>query len=98
MLLLDALKSQVAFDRLAPKIMRESHWTCGTNNPSSSAAGLGQTLKTQSRIDFLASQGFTWADVRGPDCLADVVLIAHLYAACGLGDWTPPYRCLKPVY
>jgi hypothetical protein len=95
------LGSDVAYNRLAPKITRESGWNCGINNRGSSAAGLGQTVLSQSRINFLEAHWlgpFTWSDVRGPDCLADVVLIAQLYSSCGLGDWTPPYDCLKPLY
>jgi hypothetical protein len=88
------------FAALAPKITRESGWNCGVNNRHSSAAGLGQTLRTAGRIQLLASHelgSFTWDEVRGPDCLADVLLIERLYEACGLGDWTPPYRCLRPL-
>lgn len=87
------------FNHLAPKIMGESRWDCGINNRSSSAAGLGQTLYNVNRERFLASHWlgpFTWADVRGPDCLADVILMDTLYDGCGLGPWTPPYDCLTP--
>jgi hypothetical protein len=95
------LGSDIAYNRLAPKITGESKWNCGINNRTSSAAGLGQTIFSQNRVNFLASHWlgpFDWSEVRGPDCLADVVLIAQLYSSCGLGDWTPPYDCLKPIY
>jgi len=81
-------------------IQRESGWNCGSNNRHSSAAGLGQTIKNQARVDFLAGHElgpFLWSDVRGPDCLADMILIKQLYDSCGLGPWTPPsYGCRKP--
>jgi hypothetical protein len=95
------LGSDIAYNRLAPKITGESKWNCGINNRTSSAAGLGQTIFSQNRVNFLASHWlgpFEWSEVRGPDCLADVVLIAQLYSSCGLGDWTPPYDCLRPIY
>lgn len=87
------------FNHLAPKLDGESGWNCGINNRRSSAAGLGQTLYNVNRERTLASHWlgpFTWSDVRGPDCLADAVLIDILYNSCGLGDWTPPYDCLTP--
>ena len=87
------------FAHLAPKLDGESGWNCGINNPRSSAAGLGQTLYNVNRERTLASHWlgpFTWSDVRGPDCLADAILIDILYNGCGLGPWTPPYDCLTP--
>jgi hypothetical protein len=70
---------------------------CAAHNKHSSAAGLFQTMRTQGRLDTLAALGFTWADVAGPDCLADVTLARALYDACGLGPWSPPrYSCHHP--
>lgn len=85
------------FAALAPKIDRESGWNCGIDNPRSSATGLGQTIYSKARENTLNSMGLTWAEIAGPDCYADVILIGLLYDSCGLGPWTPPYNCLTPL-
>jgi hypothetical protein len=85
------------FAALEPRIQGESHWNCAADNPTSSAAGLGQTMYSKARENTLNSMGLSWAEIAGPDCYADVILIGLLYDACGLGPWTPPYKCLSPL-
>lgn len=64
---------------------RESNFHCDAKNPRSSATGLFQTL---SGWRGLTEQvGLSWENVRGPDCLDDVLLARAIYDRSGLGPW-----------
>lgn len=58
---------------------------CSADNPSSSAAGLFQTLGGWAGL--ASTIGVTWDEVAGPDCLGDVLLARAIYARSGLGPW-----------
>lgn len=60
---------------------------CAADNPRSSAAGLFQTLKRYHE-DRALRLGFTWDDVAGPNCLADVVLAVDLWREQGWQPWS----------
>lgn len=60
---------------------------CSANNPTSSAAGLFQTIGGHRRL--AAGLGLSWGDIEGPDCLADVLLAWQLYNhGRGLRNWS----------
>jgi hypothetical protein len=64
---------------------RESGFDCAADNPSSSAAGLFQTLALhRPRAERL---GLAWSDITGPDCTADIALAWDLYAEQGTRPW-----------
>lgn len=72
-------------DRAIAIARRESGLRCDADNPRSSASGLFQTLSIhRPRAERL---GLSWADVTGPDCLADVILARAIYADSGWGPW-----------
>jgi hypothetical protein len=59
---------------------------CAADNPSSSAAGLFQTIGMHRRL--AEGIGLSWANVAGPDCLDDIVLAWQLYdGGRGLRNW-----------
>jgi hypothetical protein len=63
---------------------------CSADNPSSSAAGLFQTMGFHR--DLAESMGLSWANITGPDCLDDVLLAWQLYDhGRGLGHWKGAY-------
>ena len=65
---------------------RESHYNCAADNPTSSAAGLFQTIGEHRAL--AQSMGLSWADIEGPDCIADLKLAWQLYnGGRGLGHW-----------
>lgn len=66
---------------------------CSAANPSSSARGLFQTLRSvwagpRGWWPGVAHYGFTWAEIEGPDCLADVVIARKIWDGSGFGPWT----------
>lgn len=72
-------------DRAVAIARRESGLRCDADNPRSSAAGLFQTLSIhRARAERL---GFTWAEVAGPDCLADVMLAFDMWQDSGWRPW-----------
>lgn len=65
---------------------RESGMRCNADNPTSSAAGLFQTIGSHRRL--AEGMGLTWANVTGPDCWDDVRLAWQLYDhGRGLRHW-----------
>lgn len=68
---------------------------CAADNPSSSAAGLFQTMGFHRHLaETMAVPAgepqLTWANVAGPDCWDDVRLAFQLYdGGRGLGNWRP---------
>lgn len=68
---------------------------CGADNPSSSAAGLFQTMGFHRHLaeTMAVPDGepqLTWANVAGPDCWDDVRLAFQLYDhGRGLSNWRP---------
>lgn len=66
---------------------RESGLNCAADNPTSSAAGLMQTIGAHRKL--AASMGLSWADIEGPDCIADIKLAWQLYDhGRGLRHWS----------
>lgn len=63
---------------------------CSADNPSSSAAGLFQTMGFHKAL--AEGMGLSWANIQGPDCLDDVLLAKQLYNhGKGLGNWKGAY-------
>lgn len=64
---------------------RESGLRCDAKNPRSSASGLFQHLRLHEAR--ARRMGFTWAEVAGPDCYADVMLAKQMYDESGWRAW-----------
>jgi len=65
---------------------RESGLRCDADNPTSSAAGLFQTMGFHRRL--AEGIGLSWSNITGPDCLDDIVLAWQLYDnGRGLRHW-----------
>jgi hypothetical protein len=63
---------------------------CAADNPTSSAAGLFQTMGFHRAL--AEGIGLSWANVAGPDCLDDVLLALQLYDhGRGLRNWAGAY-------
>jgi hypothetical protein len=68
----------------------ESHFNCAADNPTSSAAGLFQTMGSWRTL--AESMGLKWSDITGPDCMADIALAWRLYnGGKGLTNWRGAY-------
>lgn len=64
---------------------RESGFNCAAKNRHSSATGLFQTLSLhRARAERL---GYSWADVAGPNCYADVMLAFDIWRTSGWAPW-----------
>lgn len=64
---------------------RESGFRCDADNPTSSAAGVFQHLSIhQPRA---ARLGFSWQEIAGPDCYADVMLAFDMWRESGWRPW-----------
>ena len=64
---------------------RESGFNCAAKNRHSSATGLFQTLSLhRGRTERL---GFSWADIAGPNCYADVMVAFDMWKTGGWGPW-----------
>jgi hypothetical protein len=65
---------------------------CSAKNPRSSASGLFQTLRFwEGRSGWwpgVAHYGFSWAEIEGPDCYADVMIARAIWEESGFGPWT----------
>lgn len=55
---------------------------CAADNPSSSASGMFQFMGS-----WAGWGGYNWADVRGPDCLTDVLMAYEVVKTQGWGPW-----------
>jgi hypothetical protein len=64
---------------------RESGMRCNADNPRSSASGLFQHLSIHA--PRAEQMGFTWAEVAGPDCYADVMLAFAMWQESGWAPW-----------
>ena len=64
---------------------RESGLRCDADNPTSSAAGLFQTIGLHR--PRAARLGLTWEEIAGPDCLADVLLAHDMWRDSGWAPW-----------
>lgn len=64
---------------------RESGFNCAAKNRHSSATGLFQTLSLhRARAERL---GYSWADIAGPNCYADVMLAFDIWRTSGWAPW-----------
>lgn len=71
-------------DQMVSIAWRESRFECDANNPSSSAAGLFQTLRLhEPRAEAL---GLTWEQVSS-ECWASIELAYDLWSDAGTTPW-----------
>lgn len=74
-----------AADRMVAIARRESGLRCDADNPRSSAAGLFQTIGIHRAR--AARMNLSWADITGPDCVADAFLAKAIWDDSGFAPW-----------